>query len=330
MTGIPVCCMACGAQACVNRVTANLQCGCGSSDVDIYDGSPGQLQAIAAARASQLSFLAFMREGTSTPVGTEVPGWNVYQGPPPSPNPWGHAKSSLPCPVCHGSKFDVQDGGVCRECGGSGTMTPTTSVAPAPLVAKHPDSSTQTSVPFMGRRKQATAPSIEEVLKETAPGYSDRGGKGPKDKSAEFSWNNTDTHYPRADSMSPATRYREPHDYTEPPKGHFAMPGAACPNCGQDPTHLVKDHKEDAWWRCPNCGPLANIDKNPSVDPYEPPEEFLPDGSKFKERTATYRGKSRGSLLRMALATQESNPGLTERQVLFLARNAVSRYLETP
>jgi hypothetical protein len=326
---VEVCCLACGNQAYVNRVTAGLRCGCGSTDVDLFDGTPDQLHTLAAAKTAQQPFLAFMREGASSPVGDEIKGWNVYQGPMPGANPWGPpSKQNIPCPTCHGLGFDLQDGGPCRECGGDGEMTPTTSATPEPLVARHPGSSTQTSVPFMGRRRVAATPTVEDVLRETTPDYNDRGGKKPKSTDA-FSWTDTNTHYPRADTASPAVRYREQRDYSEAPPGHFAMHGAACPNCGQDPTHLVKDHKENAWWHCPNCGPLANIDKHPEVDPYNPTEEFLPNPKGFKEgKVANYRGKDRGSLLRMVAVTQQSNPGLTAAQVVFLARSAASRYLE--
>jgi hypothetical protein len=328
---VPVCCFSCGNQACVNRVTANLRCRCGSTDVDLFDGSPEQLQALAMAKIARTSFLDFMREGASTPVGSEIKGWNVYEGPMPGPNPWGSpATAGAPCPACHGNKFDLQDGGPCRECGGSGVMTPTTSVSPAPLVARHPEPTTQTKIPFMARRRVTAAPTVEDVLRATTPDYSDRGGKRPpKGDGTPFSWDDTGTHYPRADSMSPATRYRQERDYSQTPPGHFAMPGAACPNCGADPTHLVKDHKENAWWHCPNCGPLANIDQHPQIDPYAPEEGFTPNSGGFKEgKTATYEGQDRGSLLRMVATTAQANSGLSPREVVFLARAAVSRYLE--
>lgn len=327
--GIPVCCMTCGNRACVNRVTAGLRCRCGSTDVDLYDPADrAQTQHLAMLRVAQTSFADFMKGAASSPVGEEIPGWNVYTGPKPGPNPF-HAPATPPvCPTCHGGKIDPQDGGTCRECGGEGKITPTTSVRPEPPVARHPGRSTQTTVPFMGRRKRATLPTGEDIIRQTTPDYTDKGQKKPP-STAPFSWNTTETHYPRADTMSPATRHRQERDYSQAPPGHFAMPGAACPNCGEDPTHLVKDHKEDAWWHCPNCGPLANIDKTPSVDPYNPPEGFLPSPKKFKQaRVGAHRSKDRGSLLRMAQATQKANPGLTTAEVVFLARMAVSRYLE--
>jgi hypothetical protein len=329
---VEVCCFACGAQACVNRVTAGLQCRCGSVDVDLYDGSPEQLRTLAVARIGQQGFLEFMQSLTfeaSAPVGDEIKGWNVYQGPPPGPNPWGPQRpASQVCPICHGSQIDVQDGGPCRECETTGRVVPTTAVTPPLQVARHPGTSTQTKVPFMGRRRVAAHPSVEEVLRETTPDYSDRGGKGPKEKDEPFRWNDTNTHYPRADTMSPATRYREQRDYSQAPPGHFAMPGASCPNCGQDPTHLVKDHKENAWWHCPNCGPLANIDKHPEIDPYRPTENFLPNPKGFKTSKVAYAGNDRGSLLRMIAVAQEGNPGLSVPEVIFLVRNSASRYLE--
>lgn len=329
---IPVCCLSCGEQACVNRVTANLRCACGSSEVDLVDGTAAQQQHLATLRLARMSFLDFMRTGTSSPVGSEIKGWNVFQGPAPSANPYGQHITSLPCPVCHGSKFDIQDGGLCRACGGDGVMTPTTSVEPEPLVARHPEPTTQTRVPFMGHRRTARLPTPEEVLRETTGDYGSQGQRKPHHSGDPFSWSDTDTHYPRADHLSPATRHREERDYSQPPKGHFSMPGAACPNCGEDPTFLVKDHKEDAWWNCRNCGPLANIDKRTDLDPYSPPEGFLPNpkGYKAPKKTASYHGVDRGSVLRIASTVQQANPGLTPREVVHLARTTVSRYLEKP
>lgn len=326
---IPVCCYACGNQACVNRVTAGLRCRCGSTEVDLVDGTPEQAEHLASLRTGQLSFLDFMRQASTSPVGTEIKGWNVYQGPPPAANPAHAPTATIPCPVCHGSGLDLQDGGVCRECGGDKRLTPTTSVQPAPLVARHPGTSTQTSVPFMGRRRQAAMPTAEEMIRATTPDYSSQGQRPPEHPEHAFAWDSPSTHYPRADTMSPATRYRQERDYSQPPKGHFEMPGAPCPNCGQDPTHLVKDHKEDAWWHCKNCGPLANIDKNPDIDPYQAPEGFLPNSKGFKaSKTAKYSGGDRGSLLRIITTAGTHNPGLTSRELVFLARNTVSRYLE--
>jgi hypothetical protein len=337
MTGpVPVGCFTCGAEATVNRITANLRCGCGSSEVDLVDGPEVQAQ-LASLRTARLSFLDFMRQGASSPVGEEIKGWNVYQGPPAGKNPRAVAPGDQTCRVCRGTGIAVQDGGTCRACGGDGKMTPTTSPEPEPLVAKHPGQSTQTSVPFMGRRiatapvtdQEAKLPTPEQVLSETVPDYTDRGQRRPH-STDPFSWDDTSTHYPRADTLSPANRYREQRDYSQPPPGHFAMPGASCPNCGQDPTHLVKDHKENAWWHCPDCGPLANIDKNPAIDPYSPGDDFRPNPKNFKSgKTAgAYRGKDRGSILRIALVVAENNSGLTPREVVHLARTTASRYLE--
>lgn len=179
------------------------------------------------------------------------------------------------------------------------------------------------------RRTAAPAGSVEEHIKATTPGYSSSGPVGPRRPNQPFSREDTETHYPKADTRSPATSYRSDRDYTTSGPSRLSLPGADCPTCGNDPTHLVKDQREQAWWSCPNCGPLANVDKTPEVDPYDPGEAFQPSPKGFKAAKRTrWRKPPRktGRLLSMIATVAQANPGLGRRQAVGLARAAATRY----
>lgn len=316
-------CHGCATVATVNKVTAGLRCTCGSHDLDVFTGTRAQMARIAA--LSTPTFAEFMTATAATHPVAEA--WNVYSGPMPGPNPMTNGVGPVRCPNCNGGKFDIQEGNVCRACRGSGIITPTTSVTPPPAVAPHKYPSNQTKIPFMGRRKQAGRPSgdplgsPEEHIKATTPGYTERGMRQP---SEPFSWDNTETHYPKADTRSPAVNGWQPHDAM--PDGPFVMHGTSCPGCGQGPLTLEKDHKEDAWATCPSCGPLANVDRNPEIDPYDFGEGFTPDlGRRAASRAAR---TTKGRLLRMVAAVVSTNPGLTPREVVGLVRMSLRKYPE--
>jgi rubredoxin len=268
-------CWSCAGHGAVERVTAGLRCDCGSQDIDLFDpGDKAQQQRIfqvsAALAQPEPEFVDFMTKQAYTdpgPVGSEIPGWDVYKGPMPGVNPM--ANSDDPhmgpkrCPVCHGSGYDLQDKTKCRECGGTGFMTPTTDVDP-PAVARHNYPSTQTKVPFIGS-KQASNPLV--------------------------------------------------------------LRGAACPNfrCRTQDTNLVVAANGNGWWNCPSCGPLADIDRHPEIDPYHPPTGFRPNKRSYKSASRTTRA---GRLVSVATSVAQQNPGLTPREVVALARNTVRRYPE--
>lgn len=167
-------CYGCGATGLALKVTAGLQCRCGSKDLDLYTGSLEQREASWALQsAGNVSFADWMttesfvnmlakqglQEGPQqqrrAPVGDDIPGWNEYAGPRPGPSGESNGVGTpMTCPTCHGSGFAIQDGGECRTCGGSGTFTPNTTAEP-PAVARHNYPSNQTTVPFMGKKRAA-------------------------------------------------------------------------------------------------------------------------------------------------------------------------------
>lgn len=282
-------CWGCAEHGVVNKVTAGLRCSCGSNDLDLYEASPAQLARVAAVHTPNPGAFTSFMVSASQSVGDEIKGWDVYKGPMPGPNSMNNGVGQpVRCSVCRGSGYDIQDKAICRECGGSGQITPTTTAEP-PAVAKHNYPSTQTSVPFMGRRKQS------DIETKTAPDW----------------WS--------------------PKEYNHQPEQAFAMPGAKCPNgnCGASTTNLVHDYKDDAWWHCPSCGPLANVDRNPEINPYSPPEGFKPKPRQFRESKKIFgKQQKTGRLMKVIASVGTQNPGLRRREIVGLARETVRRYPE--
>jgi hypothetical protein len=192
MKPIELLCYGCGTTGVVPRVTASLRCRCGSRDLDLYVGSLEQREASwrlqqRRAAAIEVSFADWMtREAAApakaAPVGGDVPGWNEYTGPRPTPSQEQNGIGTpLTCPICHGSGFDIQDGGRCRTCGGSGVLTPNTD-AETPAVARHDYPSNQTTVPYMGKkrtrksagREAAELAPLVATIKKHNPGLSER------------------------------------------------------------------------------------------------------------------------------------------------------------
>lgn len=368
-TSIDIICCGCGDTGSVARVTAGLQCQCGSTDLDLWTGSTDQHRLAAYAPSAPAPFVVqayteypSQHVPTHQPPST-LPGWSEYQGPAPGQNVMSNGMpASMTCPVCHGSKMDPQGGygpAPCRTCHGTGVYTPMTSM-PEPMVARHPYPSNQTPVPFLGTpggenetpripdsaqkgRHHGSAAVDEEgkhrrftpgnplaseyQLAHTDPGYSpyqkDQFGQRPKIQ--EFNRNNEESYYPRAPERSRAVNYRVERDYTQPPKQEHTLNGARCPNCQHEPLTMRKDHKEDAWVTCPNCGPLYNQDRNLDVNPWNLPHE-LPAG-KFKATSAkTSRVRKTGRVLPMFDSVVRSNPGLSAWEALTLVRQTVARY----
>lgn len=331
MNPTPIICMRCGNGAIVNRVTAGIRCKCGSQDIDLFENSPEQQVLRRQYVASRTpveppsTFAEFMTGKTARELPqTVVPGWDEYEGPMPGPNPMSNGRPTpLTCSVCHGSKFDIQEGGTCRECGGKGVMTAPTADMDTPQVARHPYPSTQTVVPFMGRKKKAARPSTdplgspEEHIRATTPGYGSRGEVKP----------NGQGFYPSADTLSPHT-----HDWApaKPVAAHTPMPllGTSCPNCGTSPLSLKTDYKDDAWVGCPNCGPLYNQDRNLHMDPYNLGDDFSP-AKGYKAVAKVFSPKKTGRFLKMALAVRQKNSGLSTRELVGLVRETLRRYPET-
>lgn len=323
---IDIICHGCRATGSVNRVTAGLRCACGSTDIDLLD-------------PAELTFLEFMgaAHGPGTGWGATMPdplkGWSAYPGPMPGKNPRVAPAGPDRCGNCHGSGRSKE--GKCRACFGTGHRTPTTSVSPEPLVAKHPG---QTSTPFMGQRKRAAPQKMETPFDRPAPGrelhtpedvirHSTPGWKSSPD-AAPSTMQNVSPHLKTRDDAASAEKYSD-KSLRERRTVGYPMHEAECPQCGAAPTHLVNDYKDDAWWHCRNCGPLINIDRNPHVDPYNPPDDFRAKPKQFSStppKTGRVQPEEHGVVLEMVGSVVQTNPGLTFQESLGIVRATVQKY----
>lgn len=309
MNAIPIVCLACWSRGSVNRVTANLRCACGSTDIDLDMGQKTAKP---------------MGPGTGWGPHRHSPteGWSSYEGPTPGRNnePMPLVNDNMVCPACHGSGWDPIDSTIqCRECNGAGVVNPPTGQPPV----RSWDATTQevrsggAGWHTAGRPSSDPFGSVEDHIRSTAPGYGTRTAPaGP------FSPDKADTFYPRMPNASPNVKTRPEHDYDTPTGKPYQMDSAMCPNCGHAPTQLVKDSHEDAWWHCPSCGPLANIDKNPEVNPFSPGPGFTPD-RKMKTGRLAALGRKTGKLIAIADTVSATNPGLTLAEVLSVARGSL-------
>lgn len=319
-------CFGCGTVGEVNKITAGLVCTCGSTELDLYDG-PGP----------EDTFLAYMgaAHGPGTGWNATMPdpfkGWSQYAGPMPGKNDLPTPEPSrLRCEQCKGRGFDMLEGGICRACKGKGVRPSPTSVSPEPLVKRHNYPSTQTKVPFMGQRITAGQPSPgvpapggrilytpEDTIRHTTPGWVEGQGQTGDGQMPNQS--------PHLKNWTPSQHLDE---MLKPGQNSYPMHEANCPKCGTAPTHLIKDYKHDAWWNCPNCGPLINIDRHPEVDPYNPPAGFKPQPRTFKTSRVFGSQRKTGQVLDMLDAVTGTNPGLAPAEALGIVRTTVSKYGE--
>lgn len=247
-------CHGCGTVGSVNKITAGLRCSCGSRDLDLND-------------TAATTFADWMGAKTASPqhpsggTGFDDPrpdplqGWSQFEGPHPGPNEMSNNEPASPeCPTCKGSGKDIRDNrnnGICRECGGTGDMTPTTTPEATQDASSGPN---KTSVPFFG-------------------------------------------------SLA-----------------------ARCPLCRTARTQLVPDHREHAWWKCAGCGPLADLDTCPEVNPFLPSTRFTRQTGFSAQASSTT--EPNGRVLRLFATVAQTNPGLTQREALGLVRRTIARYGE--
>lgn len=346
-TGIPIFCGDCGRDdVVVGKLATSLRCqGCGSGNLGLtgVDPRPNQVSHHAAVMDPGMMIPAAIRhtaapKGPGTGWGQPHPdplnGWNMYVGPTPQTMPrTAPVADTDVCPVCHGSGYDLIDKVKCRECGGLGRVTyPTQSSGTHDYDATTHTSpaggSALASLGLTAEASQALHTAGRPNTKDPyGPEYQNMHGdpnyRSRVSPSIEFDPGNKESFYPSSPNVSPHVKTREDRDYNAP-SGPYQMDQAACPNCGHAPTQLVKDKNQDAWWHCPSCGPLANIDRNPEVNPYSPPRDFTPDRG-MKTGGFLSRNHRTGRLLAILAKIHEANE-LTEREAVGLARRTVSQY----
>jgi hypothetical protein len=71
---------------------------------------------------------------------------------------------------------------------------------------------------------------------------------------------------------------------------------------------------------------MANIDKHPEIDPYNPPKGFKPSGRTFK--SASTKDTKISRIATVVGSVSQQNPGLKPHEIVGLARETVRRYPE--
>lgn len=402
---IEIFCAGCGATGAVGRVTAGLQCRCGSTDLGLvgsdempehvakkpkkgenpfppkgkkkgedddaedvksetgssgpkarkgdkpWDIDPKAKKQKESAAANPYPTRGSGGSGWGQHMPDTLQGWNDYAGPPPpgdapfNPGNRDSSNNTTTCPICHGTGYDVQDKTVCRECGGFGVIHHPSEPEGPPPVARHPGQTvtpqvgpvTSTYLPPMsstaprqlvvaGRPSQQAMPTPEYYLQHHAPDYRYRNTtvQEPFDENAQASYAQG---FP---NQSPAVKSREQpaHNYSHGDRP-LQLDQAWCPMCGHDPTQVVKDKHDNAWWHCPNCGPLANIDKNPGINPYDTEDDFLPDRNMKTATIFTRKAKlaKTGRIFSIVASILAVNQ-VTDREAFELARRTVAAYPE--
>lgn len=309
---VAIFCADCGAKGVVPamQVTAALRCRCGSDNLGLDGVDNIQMTAHSHGPGT----------GWGQPHPDPLNGWNEYAGPTPQTVPRSApVADTTVCPVCKGSKYDLIDKGPCRECGGTGYITHPTGQGPvqnydpgrpspaggAGWVGVTGGLTAEAQARLGGRTSTDLYGSNEQHILTSTPGYKHNPGSFPE--------------------RSPMTHVRQDKDY-DAPAGPYQMDQAPCPNCQHTPTQLVKDKNEDAWWHCPNCGPLANIDARPNINPYSPPSNFEPDRD-MKRGGFLSRNKKTGRLLIVLAKIHEANE-LDAAEAVEIARKTLIKYPE--
>jgi hypothetical protein len=365
----PVICMSCGARGKVAKITASLVCRCGSADLDVDDFETTAAQHVAHPVGPGTGWGKPMPDplqGWSDYQGP-LPGRNPQMTPPVSDNmicPSCHGagydvSDKTLCRMCNGrgtvkpttGRPDVQGYDATTNgppIGGARWQGATASarvVAPIEIVAAgggggryfggggggvstaNSLGASGTFTIVSGRPSKADPYGTAEYQNmHGAPGS----GSNVAERTEEFNPEDKRTFYPKADTMSPATRHRQQPDYDAPTGRHYQMNGATCPNCGHTPTELRKDTRGDAWWVCPNkeCGPLANIDQHPEVNPYDTERNVGMKPNKSMKVSKLRRTRKTGKLLSMLATIHSANQGIDPAEAIEVARRTIITYRE--
>jgi hypothetical protein len=319
MADVSIICHGCGTTGSVGRVTANLTCpGCGKGDdLDLWEPK------VASPQGHGTGW-----EETRPNV---LADWDEYEGPKPGPNPLvdqhlvGDPEAYNDGNWSRGNPGYIPGGGY--SVGNPGNhVGPTTGIPPIEQYDEHQGPETG------GARWQGRHASVPLHVK--LPDGTEWEGVGRVVQAGRPSSNplGTPEDYLAGSYSNPGSP-----GYTTPKKPAHAdnvvlKIDAQCPSCGHNQTALTRDAKDDGWWGCPKCGPLANLDKHPEVNPHSPPFGFTPDRSmKSKKKSLTSSLnllpiKSTGQIIKMVDAIREKNSGLTNGEVLTLARQALLKW----
>jgi ribosomal protein S27AE len=285
---IEIICLGCGERGEIEKVASRVIHACGSDNVDLWMGTPNQIQR-AASYAQGPIFGEFMRDAAHQPgmapptgqddnakhwpgyVGDEITGWNQYEGPGPSENPTTAPVHTDLTPRAPTRPIPGQVGFTNNYVYDKHNPDPGYgSEVPEPPVAKHNDSSHTTTTPFLGRHKQ------EEVLE----GIPLKGASCPRCGTAD---------------TAIVADYRD--------HAHWF--------CGMR-----------------LCGSLVNLDQHPDIDPYHPPRDGRGWQETYRKDKRVFAGKKNGQVFARMTAIARTNPGLNLPEVVHLARQSVINYPE--
>jgi rubredoxin len=287
---IPIICHGCGVTGSVERVTAALQCGCGSNDLDIWDG-----QKVAASPGT----------GWNEPRPNVLEGWNEYEGPEVGPNPNGvdNGDHVTPDSYKRGNPGYIPAGGYEQnqwpsDVGQAPEVETYDERKKAPAGSAHWGSRTPLHITLPDGTKWEGVGSVVQAGRRS----SDPLGSAEQYVSDAYK-----------DPSEPG--YRPPSLPSNHPSAHALPINAACPSCGLGKTTI----EQGGNWNCKNCGPLANIDKNPEIDPYNPGENFRPMNN--RQKAASVRKSSQ--LIKMVALIKKTNSGLSTDEALTLSRKAL-------
>ena len=328
---IAIFCCSCGSSGTVAKVTAGLQCRCGSTDLglDGVDPKPSHVLATAARLGREVrvseSDVNWSPPDTVTALqhnaGVVLPGntgwnkvhpsatdgWAAYTGPPVTANPNPvHDVPRWPCPECQGSGYDTIDKGPCKACKGTGHYRPTTSAPDVMSYDPHP------SPPSGGAARWHAAARTVTPL------------PGPERHSAASPLPPPTATPAKAASTGSAT-------WPPPPGTPVLSLAPTRPTSDAPPPHLAAHRTAHGWWCCARCGSLADLDRRPELDPFLPtdprlPEGFTRDGSMRIKASRLRKAPQDGRLLAL-IATVQAQNAVSHHEALTLARAALLKHV---
>jgi hypothetical protein len=285
---IEIVCFGCGDRGHLDEVAPLVKHACGSTNVDVWFGTPDQQRkvAVAVARQGGPSFADFMREGAKEPgmppptdgdkkwpgyVGDDPEaGWDEYAGPGPGANPTNAPVHTDLTPRAPTRPVPGQVGETNLYVYDKHNPAPGYGAdAPAPLVAPHNYPNHSTTTPFLARKKTEVEP--EGVLLKQA-----------------------------------------------------SCPVCYAP----DTSLRADQREHAHWFCHEKCGSLADVDKHPEVDPYRPPLRTEWGRDSFSQGRRVFAGKKNGQVFPRMATISRMNPGLSLPETFHLARRSVLHYPE--
>jgi hypothetical protein len=318
----PIVCYSCGNTDSLSKVAVNTVCAsCGSDDIDIYDGPIEHV-----ARGNH-------RPDAVAPQGYSDAAYNQWQNDGAPQHGFAHPSPGASCPIC----------GQIPSAHPNTTLNYNSKIAASPGTGwdkPMPDRLKGWDAyqgPTPGRNPMSDAKNDADNT-STCPAC---GGSGQDLRASGGGYNEIPcrtchgtgvytppTAQPDTESLDAHTQGPESGGarWQTNKSGSIKLSKASCPECDVPSTHLVKDASEHAWWHCASCGPLADLDRHPGLDPYAPGDNFFPDRNMKQSKLFS---RKTGKLFAITSSVKDKNPGLTIREALNLSRRALTQYPES-